>query len=266
MEYNISVTDKIKELFRQHKVYVQEDQQFNIFGGNIHFDDSLCIEPYVEMIATSGDLWSMGTSSYMNYSQFPANTVVGRFCSIGNRVGAMPQGHSFDRFTSSPITSIDETIRKYGTVGHRYGFSPFSLGTKRGSSFQTTTWNEERRPIVIDHDVWIANDTLIKPGVHIGNGAVVGNRSIVTHDVEPYAVVAGSPAVVRKMRFSDSNIERLEKLAWWRYPLWEFEGVQGGMAIEAFIDQVENLLHKGKLLPYQPEPLTAQMLLDAANR
>ena len=49
-------------------------------------------------------------------------------------------------------------------------------------------------PIVIEDDVWIASNSVILKGVHIGKGAVVAAGSIVTKDVPPYAVVAGVPA------------------------------------------------------------------------
>jgi galactoside O-acetyltransferase len=49
-------------------------------------------------------------------------------------------------------------------------------------------------PIVVEDDVWIAAHTVITRGVRIGRGAVIGANSVVTHDVEPGAIVAGSPA------------------------------------------------------------------------
>ena len=49
-------------------------------------------------------------------------------------------------------------------------------------------------PIVIEDRAWIGFDAVILKGVRIGEGAVVGARSVVTHDVEPYTVVAGNPA------------------------------------------------------------------------
>lgn len=55
-------------------------------------------------------------------------------------------------------------------------------------------------------------------GVTIGNGAVIGLRSVVTHDVEPYTVVAGAPATRRKYRFAPDVIARLQKAAWWDWP------------------------------------------------
>ena len=54
-------------------------------------------------------------------------------------------------------------------------------------------------PIAIGHGVWIGFDACVLPGVHIGDGAIVGARSVVTENVPPYAIVAGNPArVVRQ--------------------------------------------------------------------
>jgi acetyltransferase-like isoleucine patch superfamily enzyme len=53
-------------------------------------------------------------------------------------------------------------------------------------------------PIVIEDRAWIGFDAVILKGVRIGEGAVVGARSLVTHDVEPYTLVAGNPARVIK--------------------------------------------------------------------
>lgn len=56
------------------------------------------------------------------------------------------------------------------------------------------------RPIRIGSNVWIGFDACVLPGVTIGEGAIVGARSIVVEDVEPYTIVAGNPArVVRRL-------------------------------------------------------------------
>lgn len=54
--------------------------------------------------------------------------------------------------------------------------------------------------IVIGSDVWIAANAVILDGVNIGDGAIVAAGSVVTHDVEPYAVVMGNPARIKKYR------------------------------------------------------------------
>ena len=57
----------------------------------------------------------------------------------------------------------------------------------------------------------IGQDVLIKGGVTIGNGAVIGVRSVVTKNVPPYAVVAGVPARVIKYRFEKEITRFREK-------------------------------------------------------
>ncbi len=48
--------------------------------------------------------------------------------------------------------------------------------------------------IVIEDDVWIGFGAAILPGVRIGKGAVIGAKTVVTHDVQPYAIMVGNPA------------------------------------------------------------------------
>lgn len=56
------------------------------------------------------------------------------------------------------------------------------------------------RPVVIGRNVWIGFDACVLPGVTIGEGAIVGARSVVASDVEPFSIVAGNPArVVRRL-------------------------------------------------------------------
>lgn len=60
--------------------------------------------------------------------------------------------------------------------------------------------NEPARPVRIGRNVWIGFDACVLPGVTIGEGAIVGARSVVFEDVAPYTAVAGNPArVIRKL-------------------------------------------------------------------
>ncbi|WP_114393558.1 CatB-related O-acetyltransferase [Oleisolibacter albus] len=75
---------------------------------------------------------------------------------------------------------------------------------------------------VVGNDVWIGYEALVMPGVRIGDGSIVAARSVVTADVPPYAVVAGNPARVVKMRFPEAMVARLLELRWWD---WEVERI-----------------------------------------
>ncbi len=61
-------------------------------------------------------------------------------------------------------------------------------------------------------------EAMIMPGVTIGDGAIIAARALVNQDVPPYAMVAGTPARVVRMRFGDDDIARLQALAWWDWP------------------------------------------------
>lgn len=71
---------------------------------------------------------------------------------------------------------------------------------------------------VVGSDVWLCDDAYIHSGVTIGDGAVVAANSVVTKDVEPYSVVAGSPARVVKHRFAPDIVDRVLAVRWWELP------------------------------------------------
>ena len=85
-------------------------------------------------------------------------------------------------------------------------------------------WNEEAPKIsdlplkgdtVVGNDVWIGQNATILPGVHIGDGAIIGLNSVVSNNIPPYTIAAGNPARVIKKRFDDELIDLLLKLKWW---------------------------------------------------
>lgn len=63
-------------------------------------------------------------------------------------------------------------------------------------------------PIQVGDDVWIGGNSVILPGITIGNNSVIGAGSVVTKDVPEDVVVAGNPAKVIK------NITEKEKEKW----------------------------------------------------
>jgi acetyltransferase-like isoleucine patch superfamily enzyme len=67
-------------------------------------------------------------------------------------------------------------------------------------------------PLHIGEDVWIGFGAIVLSGISIGRGAVIAAGSVVTDDVEPYAIVAGVPARQIGKRFNDDQISRHEQL------------------------------------------------------
>lgn len=71
------------------------------------------------------------------------------------------------------------------------------------------------RVTVIGHDTWLGHACIVKPGLSIGDGAVIGAGAVVTQDVPPYAIVAGNPARLIRQRQPPPIVARLTALAWW---------------------------------------------------
>ncbi|WP_010256864.1 CatB-related O-acetyltransferase [Treponema primitia] len=85
-------------------------------------------------------------------------------------------------------------------------------------------WNEnapslEKLPFkgdtIIGNDVWIGQNSIILPGVKIGDGVMIGAQSVVGSNIEPYSIIAGNPAKLIRKRFDDELIEIMVKLKWW---------------------------------------------------
>ena len=76
----------------------------------------------------------------------------------------------------------------------------------------------------------------------IGNGAIIGAGSVVTHNVEPYSIVAGNPAKEIRKRFTNKQIEMLEKSGWYNYSPEELKNVfQYAKDIKKFVEEVETI-------------------------
>ena len=76
---------------------------------------------------------------------------------------------------------------------------------------------------VICNDVWIGQNAVILPGVHIGDGAIIGANSVVGSNVAPYTIVAGNPAKVLRKRFDDEMIDLLLQFRWWDRSIAEID-------------------------------------------
>jgi virginiamycin A acetyltransferase len=82
----------------------------------------------------------------------------------------------------------------------------------------TSAW-DNKGDIVIGNDVWIGYEAVVMAGVHIGDGAIIASRAVVTKDVPPYTIVGGTPAQEIRKRFDESTIAQLQELQWWDWPV-----------------------------------------------
>lgn len=78
---------------------------------------------------------------------------------------------------------------------------------------------DNKGDIIIGNDVWIGYEAVIMAGVHIGDGAVIAARAVVTKDVPPYTIVGGTPARKIRMRFEAETIAKLQQIQWWNWPV-----------------------------------------------
>lgn len=130
-----------------------------------------------------------------------------RNCKIGKYVFIGPNG-TFNNVEIGNYTCIAPSCQ-IGGLEHPYWEASISPKLYcKGSPRKTTH---------IGHDVWIAANCIIRQGVTIGDGAVVGAGSFVNKDVPPYAIVFGSPAKLYKYRFEQETIDELNSSHYWEF-------------------------------------------------
>lgn len=134
---------------------------------------------------------------------FPINRdrlIMGKFCSIA--CGA--------KFL---FTSANHTQKSLSTYPFPIFFDEWDLDVED----ITSAW-DRKGDIIIGNDVWIGYEAVIMSGVTIGDGAIIGARSVVTKDIPPYTIVGGVPARQIRRRFSEETIAALLELKWWNWP------------------------------------------------
>lgn len=121
---------------------------------------------------------------------YPNRVSIGNFCYIGRYC-----------YLDGEIEIGDFTMlaSSVAVVGGDHKFDVVGLPIR-------DTGREHWRKTTIGRDVWIGHGAIILNGVNIGDGAIISAGSIVTKDVEPFAIVAGVPASVLKYRFSGPEI------------------------------------------------------------
>ena len=123
--------------------------------------------------------------------------IIGKFCSIACG-------------TKFLFNCANHTLKSLST----YTFPLFYEEWELEKSNITTAW-DNKGDIVIGNDVWIGYEAVIMAGVHIGDGAIIAARAVVTKDVPPYTIVGGTSAKEIRKRFDAEVIQQLLMLKWW---------------------------------------------------
>lgn len=161
------------------------------FDGGFYYSTKIR-ELYKEMhgltigYGTYGGCWN-------NSSMWWNNIVIGNYCSFAGDVSLFPCDHPMNLFTTHPIT-----------------YDIYSSGAAKQRHFG------EKPSLNIGHGVWFGKNSIVLSGCKsIGNGAVIGAGSVVTHNVPPYAIVVGNPAKILRYRLTPEQIEKVEETQWW---------------------------------------------------
>ena len=137
-----------------------------------------------------------------------SNTTIGYLSSIGRSTKVVHT--DIGKYCA---ISWDTTINALGHPYNHLTVSAFPYVPHVGNFVKVRKQNYQR--VLIKNDVWIGANSVIMPGVTIGNGAIIGAGAVVTKNVPDYAIVAGVPAKIIKYRFSEEIILRLLDLQWW---------------------------------------------------
>jgi virginiamycin A acetyltransferase len=142
----------------------------------------------------SGDC-NIGEFSYIGYNCSITKCTIGRYCSIANNVSIGVGEHDTSKISTCSLFYKD--------------------------AFKELT----KKDIILGNDVWIGTNSVIRRGVKIGDGAIIGANSFVNKDVPDFAIVAGCPATIIRMRFPQETIDKIKKTKWWVYNLSEARSI-----------------------------------------
>lgn len=161
---------------------------------------------------------TMGKYSYIGNFCTIINVRIGSFCSIADNCIIGGASHPLDWVSTSPVFHKGKNVMNKNFSAHDY----------------ITTRETE-----IGNDVWIGSSSLIRGGVKISDGAVIGMGSVVTKDVGAYEIWAGNPARMIRKRFNEGIIKDLNNIKWWELSDKEIYKISKSFNnIDKYIDKI----------------------------
>lgn len=165
-----------------------------IIGDYTYYDDPVDSENYERNVL-------------YHYPFSKDKLIIGKFCALATGVKFVMNGanHKISGFSTYPFQIF-------------------------GNGWEVVTPQENELPFkgdtVVGNDVWIGYESIVMPGIQIGDGAIIAAKSVVVDKVSPYTIVGGNPAKVIKQRFCDETIEKLLEIAWWN---WDIQQISANL-------------------------------------
>lgn len=185
--------------------------------------------------STFGAFVEIGKGSRVNNAHFGDYSYCDRYTDIANaQIGKFANIAAFSR-----IGATDHPLHTASC--HHFLYRSGDYWDDAGSD-QAFFEHRRSRTAYIEHDTWIGAGAMIKPEVTLGHGAVVASGAVVTKDVDPYTIVAGTPAKPLRLRQPREIADRLIALAWWD---WEHHALRAALddfralSAEAFLEKYE---------------------------
>jgi virginiamycin A acetyltransferase len=165
------------------------------FLTGVELDAATVLEPPVRIGRHTRIRESLiGSYTYIGDGSTLLAARVGRFCSGAWGVTLGASAHHLDRATT-----------------HTFPWLPIDGGFVDDPGISV-------EPLYVGHDVWIGCNAVVLSGLRVGDGAAIAAGAVVTSDVPAYAVVAGVPARIVRLRYSEQLVSRLSALLWWEWP------------------------------------------------
>jgi phosphonate metabolism protein (transferase hexapeptide repeat family) len=199
--------------------------------------DTPFIHPDCEIAeSTFGAFVEIGKGSRVAHSTFGDYSYCDRYADIANaQIGKFANIAAFSR-----IGATDHPLHTASCHHFLYRSSDYWDDTTPDETFFA---HRQSRVANIGHDTWIGAGAMVKPEVTLGHGAVVASGAVVTKDVDPYTIVAGTPAKVLRLRQPRDIADRLIELAWWD---WSHDRLRAtlddhrALPVEAFLEKYES--------------------------
>lgn len=182
-----------------------------------------------------GAYTEVGAGSRISHSTFQDYAYCDRYADIANAtIGKFSNIAAFSR-----IGATDHPLNTASCHHFLYRSADYWADAENDAAFFA---HRQSRRTTIGNDTWIGNGAMVKPEVTLGHGVVVASGAVVTKDVAPYTIVAGTPAKVLRLRQPAKIAERLIALAWWDWPHEQLRSTLAdfrSLSAEAFLEKYE---------------------------